>query len=211
MPTIGIAIPCYKPHHHFLTRLINSIVAQTRRPDQVVISCSSWDHDGRQEFDAGGIPVTIVYAKRRIVQAENRNIAASLLNTDILSFIDADDIMHPRRTEYILRTFQETQCDGVVHNYQHVKHESPVPFETEDAYVCVDEPVIKNPTHLGCIVGNHALHHAHLSIMRNVFARFQYPIEEQFYRIEDAVYLGTLVQNGLTIRYLQNKLSQYFY
>jgi hypothetical protein len=209
--TIGIAIPCYKPHHHLLNALFDSIAEQTHRPDKVVVSCSSWDYDGTRDLMIGDIPVTIVYAQRHIVQAENRNIAARLLGTDIISFIDADDRMHPRRLEYVLRAFQETECDGVVHNYQRVKHGSATPYGPEDEYICASGHVLKNPTALGCIVAEDKdIHHAHVSVTRDVFSRFQYPVGGHFYRIEDAVYLGTLVENGLAIRYLDNKLSQYF-
>jgi hypothetical protein len=210
--TIGVAIPCYRPHHSFLNRLFDSIAAQTRRPDRVVVSCSSWSSDDVRNLMVHDIPVTIVYARRRILQAENRNIAARLLGTRILTFIDADDIMHPRRLEYVLRAFQETNCDGVVHNYQYVDHSAPVPYETEDEYRCDEHLVKKDPAGVGCMIeGNHPLHHAQLSITRNVFSRFQYPTEEQYYRMEDSVYLATLVQNGVAIRYLHNKLSQYFH
>lgn len=210
MPTIGVAIPCYKPHHHFLNRMIDSIVGQTRKPDQVVVSCSSWDYDGTREFNAAGVPIKIVYARRRIVQAENRNIAASLLNTDIISFIDADDSMHPKRLEYILHAFEEKRCDGIVHNYQRVNRGSTAPYEVEDEFLCENEPIRKNPDALGCLTrADGHIHHAHLSIRRDVLSRFRYPIEERYYRIEDAVYLTMLVDNGLTILYLHNKLSQY--
>lgn len=210
--TIGVAIPCYKPHHSFLNRLFDSIAAQTHRPDRVVVSCSSWSVDEVRELMVHDIPVTIVYAQRRILQAENRNIAASLLGTSIITFIDADDTMHPKRLEYILRAFQETNCDGVVHNYQYVDNSSPVPYDTEDEYLCDEHLVKKDPAAIGCMVdGNKPLHHAHLSITMYVFSRFQYPIEEHYYRIEDSVYLAALVQNGVAVRYLHNKLSHYFH
>lgn len=212
MLTIGVAIPCYKPHYHFLNRMIASIVGQTHKPDQVVVSCSSWDYDGAQNFTTGGVSVTIVYAQRRILQAENRNVAASLLDTDIISFIDADDLMLPRRLEYVVRMFEETKCDGVVHDYQYVKHGSNTPFEKEGEYMPSRDPIVKDPVHVGCnAAGEHTIHHAHVSITRDVFSRFQYPTEEQFYRIEDSVYVATLVQSGMVIRHLRNKLSQYFY
>jgi hypothetical protein len=208
--TIGVAIPCYKPHHHFLNQMFDSIAAQTRRPDRVVVSCSSWDYDGTRELMVRDIPVTIVYAARRIVQAENRNIAAGLLGTDIITFIDADDLMHPRRLEYIVRAFEETGCDGVVHNYEWVAHGEHVPYESEDQFACDEHLVTKHPVGVGGMThGDLPLHHAHVSVTRGVFSRFRYPTEEQYYRMEDSVYVATLLQNGVAIRYLRNKLSHY--
>lgn len=212
MSTIGIAIPCYEPHHNLLYRLFDSIAAQTRKPDRIVVSCSSWKIDTRKEHVYNGIPITIVYAKRNIVQAENRNIAARLLNTDIISFIDADDVMHPRRLEYILRGFQETKCDAIVHNYQHVHRSTQTPYEAEDELVFSPYPIVKNPDQPGCMsAGDVPFHHAHISVTRGVFARFQYPIEHRYYRIEDSVYVATLFANEVDIRHIANKLSQYMY
>lgn len=210
MPTIGVAIPCYKPHHSHLYRLIDSIAGQTHRPDKVVVSCSSWDIDATKHHIYDGIPITIVYSKRVIFQAENRNIAAGLLATDLISFIDADDVMHPRRLEYVLRAFQEASCDAVVHNYQYIS--APEPYTNEDEFSFCRSKVMKNPTHLGCITeGEEALHHAHVTVTKDVFAKFQYPIDPGYYRIEDAVYLGWLVEQGVNVRYISNKLSQYFH
>jgi hypothetical protein len=213
MPTIGVAIPCYEPHHHYINGLIDNMIGQTRKPDRVVISCSSWSSDDRKDMVCGGIPVTILYWRRRIVQAENRNIAARELGTDIITFIDADDVMHPRRLEFILEGFDKAKCDVIVHNYQFVKEGSGVPCEVEDELKLTDDIIIKNPTQPGCRTQGieKPFHHAHIGIMKEVFSKFQYPIEERYYRIEDSVYLATLLQNGMNIRYLNNKLSQYMY
>jgi hypothetical protein len=211
MTTIGVAVPCYQPHHHYLNRLIDNMIGQTRRPDYVVISCSSWTSDKRKDMVCGGIPITILYWKRRIVQAENRNIAAAALGTDIITFIDADDLMHPRRLEFILEAFQKTNCDVIVHGYQNIKYGKNEPFEEEPELKLTDDVIVKNPTQPGCMTqhGDKPFHHAHIGITKKTFSRFQYPIEERYYRMEDSVYLATLVQNGMNIRHLDNKLSQY--
>lgn len=211
MATIGIAIPCYEPHHHLLYGLFDSIAAQTRKPDRIVVSCSSWKIDKRKDHVYNGIPITILYAKRRIVQAENRNIAARLLNTDIISFIDADDLMHPKRLEFILAGFEKAGCDVIVHSYQNSKYSRTIPFEEETEVRLTDDVIVKSPSQPGCMFenGEQPFHHAHIGITREAFSKFQYPIEQRYYRIEDSVYLATLLQNGMKIRYLDNKLSQY--
>lgn len=211
--TIGVAIPCYKPHHSYLYRLFDSIADQTHKPNKVVVSCSSWDADTVREYLYRGISITIIYSKRRIVQAENRNISASMLGTDILSFIDADDLMHPRRIEFILKAFSTSDCESIVHNYQYVPHGTSIPYEDETELKLSEDVFVKNPNQPGCITYpvEKPFHHAHLAVSKDVFARFQYPIQEQYYRIEDSVYLATLLANGVRIRYLENKLSQYMY
>jgi glycosyltransferase involved in cell wall biosynthesis len=159
----------------------------------------------------GGIPITILYWKRRVVQAENRNIAAKQLGTDVIAFIDADDLMHPRRLEFILEAFQQTQCDVIVHGYQNSKYANDMTFDEEPELNITDEVVVKNPTQPGCMLesGSQSFHHAHIGITKDAFSRVQYPIEERYYRIEDSIYLSSLLQNGMKIRYIDNKLSHY--
>lgn len=208
--SIGVAIPCYEPHHHFINGLIDNAIAQTRKPDRVVISCSSWKQDARKDMLCNGIPVTVLYWKRRIVQAENRNIAATELRTDYVTFIDADDIMHPRRIEYILKAFQETNCDAVVHDYHYVKRSLTTPFDNEE-YNCTNCKLVPNPDQPGCMIEGHQFHHAHVSVTNDVFQKLQFPIDEKYYRIEDSVYIRSLLENGVDIQHLSNKLSQYRY
>lgn len=213
MPTIGLAIPCYEPHHHFINGLIDNAIAQTRRPDKIVISCSSWSENTKRKLVCGGIPITILYWKRAIVQAENRNIAANELKTDFITFLDADDLMHPRRIEYMLRAFQESKCDVVVHDYQWVKEGSDTPYADEPQMKLTDNIILKSPDQPGCILedGSQPFHHAHIGITKEAFSKIQYPIDERFYRIEDSLYLRMLLENQMKIRHLANKLSQYTY
>lgn len=211
--TIGVAIPCYKPHHSYLYRLFDSIIAQTHKPDRVVVSCSSWDTNTSREHMYHGIPITVIYSRRRIVQAENRNIAASLLGTDLITFIDADDLMHPRRLEFIVEGFARSNCECIVHDYQYIKQGDSVSYASEDEPRLTDDVFIKNPRQHGCIIHpvEKPFHHAHVTVSRDVYAKLQFPTQEQYYRIEDSVYLATLLAHGIRIRYLENKLSQYMY
>ena len=54
-------------------------------------------------------------------QGKNRNIAASVIDTDILTFFDVDDIMHPQRLEIIMNSF-EKGIDGFIHNNKILKY-----------------------------------------------------------------------------------------
>ena len=115
---IGVAIPCYSRHAHLLGSLFENIYMSTVKPVQIVVSCSSWDKDEIVTGQYKDIPIMIKYSKRRINQAENRNIAAGLLDTELISFIDADDLMHPQRLEYIVKAFQQSSFDVIYHDYE---------------------------------------------------------------------------------------------
>jgi glycosyltransferase involved in cell wall biosynthesis len=117
---IGIAIPCYNGHVELLFKLLNSIQNQTILPNKVVVSCSS---TREEEFDFEKISLytfslQIITSEDKKCAAENRNIDASnLTDMDYLTFIDADDIMHPQRIELLLKAFQEHDSDIILHNY----------------------------------------------------------------------------------------------
>ncbi len=213
--SIGVAIPCYEPHHTYLPALLESISKQTRRPDRIVISCSSWPYDGRVDTSYKDIPLTILYWSRTVIQAENRNIAASELQTDYISLFDADDLMHPRRIEFVLEAFERSNCDVIVHDYQYTKRRSGETFINYDRLDLTDHIIIKNPNQPGCMLEtgeeSQPFHHAHLTVHKSVFSRFQYPTDMYYYRCEDSVYLATLLYNQFRIRHVGNKLSQYMY
>lgn len=208
--TIGVAIPCYEPHHKYLPQLLDSIANQTYKPDRVVVSCSSWAYNERVDTVYKDIRVTILYWSRLVVQAENRNLAASELQTDYISFFDADDLMHPRRIEYIMNTFEQTGCDAIVHNYQHVQRPLTPPFEDNHDLIISDNQVVKDPDAIGVTVGS-PLHHAHISVTKKVFEQFKFDQNPYMYRIEDSLYAATLVKYGVQIKYIANKLSQFMY
>ena len=102
---IGVAIPAYIGHINRLFELLDSIEKQTRLPDKVVVSCSS-----TREFNNNktySFPLQIIVTEERQNAAQNRNIAASnLMDMDFITFIDADDIMHPQRVEVLLKVFE---------------------------------------------------------------------------------------------------------
>ena len=103
--TIGVAISCYQGHLEALGNLLESINLQSRKPDMVIVSCSSYDASNATATPYSSkkysFPYHIFFHSEKKNAAENRNIAASYLTTDIITFIDADDIMHPQRIAVI--------------------------------------------------------------------------------------------------------------
>jgi hypothetical protein len=209
---IGVAIPCYKPHAHLLPSLIENISKSSQRPDHIAISCSSWDHDRRTDTTYDGIPVSIQYSSRRLNQATNRNIAGAMLNTQLISFIDADDLMHPSRLEYIVRAFQGPY-HAIYHGYtwEHVSHYSD-PFNPVE-YSIVSDPIVPYINGIGIRVDNpnHILHHAHVTVRRDVFHHFKFDQRPEAYRIEDSLYGCKLYESKLSLGFLAGALSRYIF
>lgn len=113
MKTIGVAIPCYYGHINKLKRLFDSIDAQTLRPNKVVVSCSSSSPLDIPPLPKYSFDLQIITTPHRKNAAENRNIAIRYLNTDLISFFDADDVMHPQRLEAL----QHIEADLILHGF----------------------------------------------------------------------------------------------
>jgi hypothetical protein len=110
---VGVCIPCHADHLYLLPSCLESIRQQTRVPDAVVVSVSS-------ATSCPELPCTTLVRSERACAGENRNIAARSIadEVDVLTFIDADDVMHPRRIEMIENHFTECQeLDYLLHSY----------------------------------------------------------------------------------------------
>jgi glycosyltransferase involved in cell wall biosynthesis len=215
--TIGVAVPCYSGHIGYITPLLDNIAQSTRKPEQVVISCSSSNEKGVQMFIYKDIHVRIWYSPERLNQATNRNRAASLLTTDLVTFIDADDLMHPKRLEFLCDVFEKRpDIAGVYHSYvhDHVSKRND-PFWEEPEINPLPYKIIKDPRSVGlrveCSTVEYPIHHAHVTLRRDVFARIRFNEDWNVYRLEDSVYGATLVENNVPLLYLNNQLTRYIF
>ena len=113
---IAVCIPCYKLHISYLKQCLDSIENQTRKPDIVSISISEVDE--KPILPLYSFPIKIQHTLEKQCEGKNRNIATSNVDTDIITFFDADDIMHPRRIEILGKHFEESGIDGFIHNHK---------------------------------------------------------------------------------------------
>jgi glycosyltransferase involved in cell wall biosynthesis len=207
---IGVAIPCYYGHIQNLTNLLDSIENQTYKPDKVVVSCSST----KQLFETKEytFPLDIIITDEDKNAAENRNIAANHLNNmDYITFIDADDIMHPQRIEILLNVFQGTDCDIILHNFSM--------DNSEFNYICNIDIRINElmQCYSGCIrhinfykYQTQLIHHAQSSVKKCIFEIVKYPEEKEYYSREDCVFCHRVfsIPNIKNV-YISNPLSIY--
>jgi len=203
---IGVAIPCYIGHINQLQVLLESISNQTRLPDKVVVSCSStteFPDVPKYNFD-----LTIVCDPTRKNTAQNRNIAAQLLDTDIITFFDADDVMHPQRIEFIEQAFWEG-ADIVLHN-----------FETESSkFTLYDSCNISynslRQCESGCIRhiiwnAHDRIHHSQVSVKRELYDIVKCDEREEVVTREDCIFCWSVFAcPNVTNAYISNKLSFY--
>lgn len=206
--TIGVAVPCYKHHVKLLLRMLQSIEENSIKPEIVIISCSSMD-DEELILPEYSFPVRLILHKERKNAAENRNIAAAQLTTDIVSFFDADDIMHPQRIEFILNAFNKYDCKIVLHNFYETYNSV---FTTYDTAAYEYGVLERAPS--GCAIVKYnwrsLIHHSQVSVLKDVLDKIKFIETADHERREDAVFCGHVLAEfpGDNV-YISNKLSAY--
>lgn len=170
--TLTVCIPCIQKHVYLLDRCINSINRQILHPNEIIISISSVIDLEKTESTMKEIIdnyprllINVIYTKDAKFAGENRNIAIKATNikmSDIISFIDADDIMYPNRLYAIRRIFElYPKCLGMLH---HFAENAEV---RNEKWNFVDIAVKKYQY-------TQKLHFGHPSFRREVFNEFKY-------------------------------------
>ena len=213
--TLGLAIPATKNYIGYLEKLLENISTQTVLPDEVSISIS--EIEKYQPKNDYGLNLIITCHSTPKNGAENRNIASEKLSTDIISFIDCDDLMHPQRIEYIKNSFNEG-IDALVHNFE-MSHNRDwkkientledflnIKYNTCDLEKNVIDSIVSESLFPNSKNKKYVYHNAHLSITNEINKKFKYDTNHIF---PDSLYNRTLVENGYKISFISNKLSYY--
>jgi glycosyltransferase involved in cell wall biosynthesis len=195
--TIGIAIPCYKGHIHVLPNLLDSIEQQTRKPDMVIIRCSSsTSEDIPYSLSHYSFPVRILFHSEKQNAAENRNVAWRQLNTDIITFVDADDIIHPQKLEIIENCFQNHHVKILMHG---LELDPGVPFQHYHAPYHFDiNRLVRCPwgstSHLDQTPSTvFHFHNAQSSVHKSVFNYVQFDESPSNFGREDTIFCTTVI------------------
>jgi glycosyltransferase involved in cell wall biosynthesis len=207
---IGIAIPCYYGHIPNLVYLLDSIENQTCKPDKVVVSSSST----KELFETKqySFPLEIIITEEHKNAAQNRNIAAlNLDDMDFITFMDADDIMHPQRIEILLKAFQDTDCDIILHNYfvdnSKFEHIYNINLRVNSLVQAYWGAIIHKDNKYNYV---EHIHHSQVSIKRNIFDIIQFPEGTEFNRREDSAFCYMIFAlPNITNVYIKNELSIY--
>lgn len=209
---VGIAICCYKGHISILKRLLDSIESQTRKPNEVVVSCSSSEPDDiPYRRDMYSFPFRILTHSERKNAAQNRNYAAAQLTTDVVCFFDADDIMHPQRIEIIADCFQANpQLMIFLHNIEFSTSTIFPPLR--NVYLYMNQ---LSKCDWGSTILQVRLHHAniangHASIRRSVLQHVTFQESVEFQGKEDTAFSTEIIQlYPMQTAYCYNVLSRY--
>jgi glycosyltransferase involved in cell wall biosynthesis len=219
---IGVAIPAYFGHIESLIYLLDSIQTQTIIPEKVVVSCSSTKETDFDFFSEKSKQYTfnleIITSEEKKCAAQNRNIAAiKLSDMDYITFIDADDIMHPQRIEILLKIFQDNESDIILHDFLDGEtYDNDLFKKIEDGNIDVRINSLKQ-CYSGCITHKdfnyiliNKIHHGHVSIKQYIFNIVQFPEEPVFYTKEDCIFCYRVFSlPNIKDSYIVNKLTYY--
>jgi glycosyltransferase involved in cell wall biosynthesis len=204
---IGVAIPCYIGHIEHLRTLLDSVSKQTRIPDKVVVSCSS-TAEMPPEFPKYDFDLQIICNPDVKNPSQNRNIAARHLDTDTISFFDADDVMHPQRIQFIEHAFLGN-AHIVLHNYETNQEQNTLYTESNISYNCLCQCASGCIRHINWNQNDH-IHHAQVSVKREIFTKVQFDEGPTGIGKEDCVFCwSAFACPNITNAYISNKLSLY--
>lgn len=207
--TLGIAIPTYINHLEFLNQLLDSLEQSTVLPNQVSISISSFDGELKLKEYPFEVIITKTLTRQNVCQ--NRNIAASKLTTDIISFFDGDDISHIKRNEFLVESFKNGS-NAVVHNYTMNRDRNSLCYKSNIGDILFYKDYIDKVFN-NCPFPKSSLHKdyacGHASFTKTLFDEFKYNESIGWFPGEDGEILKRIVSKNIPISYIENKLSHY--
>jgi glycosyltransferase involved in cell wall biosynthesis len=135
---ISCCIPCDISHFKHLHNALSSVENSTLKPDEICISISGIGNDLEIKEkikyfkDQTNIPLNIVLFKEKKNAGENRNILAEISKGKILSYQDADDLIHKSRFKLIKYVFDSTDVLHINHAYTSYVNDAISLTNTED-------------------------------------------------------------------------------
>jgi glycosyltransferase involved in cell wall biosynthesis len=211
---IGVCIPCHSSYVQYLERLIYSIEKQTVQPSVVCISISGVDIIPSY---SSSLNLLLIHTSENKNAGQNRNIAANEIykTVDVITFMDADDYMHPRRIESLHTVFSQGSCDVFLHAFCSTHKGIPMSelesitkniqisgTHSDNVKLCGDFIGAYNSTGKDIIIAN-----GHISCISSVFPTIQ--VNEHAVGYEDSLFTGTLFARGYRVRFTEDMLSLY--
>lgn len=199
--TISVIIPAIEVHVLYLGMCVKSIYEQTLLPDEVIISISNisniYTTKANVEEMIGQyrdkLNIIISYTIEKKYAGENRNIAIALSTGDLISMIDADDIMLPNRLEVLKNIFDDNyDCVGVLHFF--IENTNITPY--------IENISIKKYKYTD------KLHYGHPTFRRIIFDKFKY---SDAHRGQDFQFIESLLPTYLNNLYIcEQPLTCYY-
>lgn len=212
---IAACVPGHAPHAGFLQQCLDTLNRQTRPPDIISISLSSWTEQTPPTYHSD-IPVLLHVTPDKQNAAKNRNVATAAVadDVDVLSFIDIDDFSCPTRIAEVETAFN-AGADVFVHNFIPISRrahlsditEWPTPPPSIDTNPCFKTAVNRDCGYTYLSPARDDVHNGHNSMKTACWKAIKWP--ETHDHGEDSEYNYRLFNAGYKYMYSPNKLSFY--
>ena len=225
--TISIIIPCIPRDIKFLDRLLDSIRNQTFKPHEVIICLSETDdlqaEKIKNDLQKYNLPLKIINTTDKRNASQNRNAGIDNSTGNILSFMDADDVMHPKKLYYVNKYFNEYNPYIFVHSYvKNMDVNKAVINNKPNLYngIYVWDLLMKYNGKIVNVEDGYSkwgvflnVHHGHVSVKREVVDNVRYREEPLFRRGQDSIFIRDVInhygRNKNTFLYANIPLSGY--
>lgn len=223
-----------------LPELISAINRQTHPVGEFVLVSSGCSASDLERLDSAlgalTIPFRHVRRKRLHAAGSNRNAGVRVASHSWISFIDADDLPHPRRNEVLIDTISllgDAFRGVIVHGFHRIPRDldfaegrmekhfpevstMPAVFEevTPDRVRRIREAVRrrgfrwKYPELRFSGAPDTPIHHAHVTLPLEVAVKNRIPVRP-VRRGEDVIYLNRLFVKGVAFRFIDAPLVLY--
>jgi glycosyltransferase involved in cell wall biosynthesis len=203
----------------YLPELLSSIAKNVKQPERIVVALSQTSHDDGNRLHKKLQPIVpvsrlhILATPAQCLAGHNRNRGAKASREDILSFIDADDLMAPERVQTVCNLLKRHRADAVVHSY---RSKSPmleklakptwkyIASELSPEQFAQMEAADRRHTYLRV----HFLAHGHISVKTDAYWNVGGQ-REHVRSGEDALFIRDLCQRNFRVAYSPERLSYY--
>ena len=111
-PSDSVVVPTYN-NGRFLPRALDSVLAQTLRPEEIIVVDDGSTDDTREVLGRYSDHVRAVHQGNRGLSAA-RNIGISLARGDLIAFLDSDDTWEPGKLEAQVALWQRHPDSGAI-------------------------------------------------------------------------------------------------
>ena len=223
--TIALCIPMDASDISMLPFCLKSVKEQTKAPDSIYMSISGVTPESeaaiKKIITDSMIPnINVNFRPDKILAGGNRNLAATAASSTgkatILSFMDSDDAMHPRRIERLFDIFKNLSITGVVHSYIDGKKANAatdviLPWKPITGEVLTDGISVNAGDPYRTIMPKHdmtPIANGHVSVRADFFK--DHPYSETLAMGEDQEFNASILSNGKILALTPDTLSVYY-
>lgn len=206
---VSVIIPIYNTEK-YLSKCINSVIDQSYNNVEIIlIDDGSTDSSGRicDQYQKHNAKVRVVHTKNKGLSAA-RNIGIVESKGDYITFLDSDDMLHPRALEIMMGEMQGNQQTIVACSYVKIEENEKIIFQQEDV---VNTEVIDSESAVNALIGNDTCNCDIVIVCAKLFPRKVF-VDNQFQVgvwHEDEMIAHKLLLMADKIIWIKNKL--YFY